>query len=94
MPLQQRRQLVELPPAERPLVLPHHDRVEPTIRIPDRRQQPGRLRPVAPPTPPRRPSSKNEATTVPRPSTNNVDISNCRNRDDALSWYSDVDIRP
>jgi len=54
VPLQQRRQVIELSPAESALVLPHHDRVEPAIRVLDRRQQPRRLRPVAPATPSRR----------------------------------------
>ena len=33
---------------ERPLVLAHHDRVEPAVRVGDRRQQPGGFGPVGP----------------------------------------------
>ncbi|WP_077004429.1 hypothetical protein [Saccharothrix sp. ALI-22-I] len=85
MPLQQRHQLVELPPTERPLVLPTTIASNPRSGSPtaaNNRAASGRLHHLR-----RRdaPSSKNETTTVPYPSTNSVDISNCHNRDDALS---------
>lgn len=37
---QQPREMDGLTAEERPLVLPHHDRVEPTVRVGDRGQQP------------------------------------------------------
>ncbi|MBB5803330.1 hypothetical protein F4560_003098 [Saccharothrix ecbatanensis] len=91
---QQRHQLVELPPAERPLVLTHHDRVEPrsgSANGSSNRAASGRLghrrRREAP-------SSKNSATTVPCPATRRSHTSRCHNREERRSWCSEVDIRP
>ncbi|MDT5024064.1 MAG: hypothetical protein QOE61_490, partial [Micromonosporaceae bacterium] len=52
VPLEQRRQVEQLLAVERPLVLPDHDRVEPALRVGDRRQQRGRLGSLGPGQPP------------------------------------------
>jgi hypothetical protein len=86
--------LLELITVESALVLPHHHRVEPTIRVLGSRQQRGRGRAIRPRPPTRTPLIEELHHDRAETSASSSDTDRCHACDVTASWNSLVDIRP